>query len=485
MGYTYIIVITKQNKSVHVSSHSNNYLVLARKYRPTNFNQIIGQEALTVTLQHAFNLNKIAHAFMFTGEKGTGKTSTARIIAKSLNCTGNDGSGGITLNPCGECNNCISITKGSSLDVIEMDAASHTGVDDIRQIIENVKYSPHNSRFSIYIIDEVHMLSKSAFNALLKTLEEPPKHVKFIFATTEIKKVPVTILSRCQHFHLKRVSEEQLTKHFANLCKLENIKHDEQSLPLIAKVSNGSVRDGLSILDRAIVYCSADLTKDKIFAMLGKSDSLEIYHIIENIIEQNDNQVFELFIECKQKGIEVTTIFENMLEALHALNIIKVFNKAYEYMVLSDEETEILNKLSKKLNISTINILWQMILKGLEELKESPMPLEHADMLLTRILWSAKLPTIQAAIKTNNNHSLSPSPSVTQQQEVEKPTLSISNSTATDENIENTIIDANNLEISNNSSHGKIKHPQDSDITNYIVSKFSGSSIAKITDKEE
>ena len=235
------------------TSEKNEYRVLARKYRPENFDQLIGQDTLVRTLTNAIEAGRVAHAFMLTGVRGVGKTTTARIIARALNCIGADGDGGPTISPCGVCDSCISIREDRHVDVIEMDAASRTGVDDVRELIEGVRYRPISARYKVYIIDEVHMLSRNAFNALLKTLEEPPVHVKFIFATTEIRKVPVTVLSRCQRFDLRRVELEKLANHFKRVASEEGVEVDDDALHLIARASDGSVRDGLSLLDQALV----------------------------------------------------------------------------------------------------------------------------------------------------------------------------------------------------------------------------------------
>ena len=245
------------------------YRVLARKYRPTDFNTLIGQEALVRTLTNAIHSGRLAHAFMLTGVRGVGKTTTARIIARALNCIGPDGQGGETADPCGGCENCTAIAEDRHGDVMGMDAASRTGVDDIREIIEGVRYKPVSARYKVYIIDEVHMLSKNAFNALLKTLEEPPEHVKFIFATTEIRKVPVTVLSRCQRFDLRRIDMETLANHFKGIVEQEGATVTEGALSLIARAADGSVRDGLSLLDQAIAHTAGEVGEDQVRDMLG------------------------------------------------------------------------------------------------------------------------------------------------------------------------------------------------------------------------
>lgn len=262
----------------------DNYVVLARKYRPQNFNELLGQDALVKTITNAIKNNRLHHAYILTGIRGVGKTTTARIIAKALNCTGKDATGGATVNPCGICENCRAIAESRHIDVLELDAASRTGVDDIREILDGVRYKPTNGRYKVYIIDEIHMLSKQAFNALLKTLEEPPSHVIFIFATTEIRKVPVTVLSRCQRFDLQRLSIETLINHFKNIIEKENLKAEDEALHLIAKAADGSCRDGLSLLDQAISLGSGEVKTDIVKNMIGLADRTLTFELFESLI---------------------------------------------------------------------------------------------------------------------------------------------------------------------------------------------------------
>src|SRR5215218_6305887 len=260
------------------------YRVLARKYRPQTFAELIGQDSMVTTLANAIARGRLAHAFLLTGVRGVGKTSTARLIAKALNCIGPDGQGGPTITPCNVCEPCRAITEGRHIDVIEMDAASHTGVDDVREIIEAVRYASVSARYKIYIIDEVHMLSKSAFNALLKTLEEPPEHVKFLFATTEVDKVPVTVLSRCQRFDLRRIPAEKLAEHFARVAQAEAVEIEPAALRMIARAAEGSVRDALSLLDQAIAHCGSAILAERVGAMLGLSDRGRIIDLFAAIM---------------------------------------------------------------------------------------------------------------------------------------------------------------------------------------------------------
>src|SRR6478736_6593271 len=260
------------------------YRVLARKYRPQTFSELIGQDAMVKTLANAIERGRIAHAFLLTGVRGVGKTSTARLIAKALNCIGPDGQGGPTITPCNVCDPCRAISEGRHIDVIEMDAASHTSVDDIREIIDAVRYASVSARYKIYIIDEVHMLSKSAFNALLKTLEEPPEHVKFLFATTEVNKVPVTVLSRCQRFDLRRIPAEKLAGHFAQVSESEGVQVDAEALGMIARAAEGSARDGLSILDQAIAHGGGTVSAEQVRDMLGLADRGRVRRLLQLVL---------------------------------------------------------------------------------------------------------------------------------------------------------------------------------------------------------
>ncbi|WP_411289867.1 DNA polymerase III subunit gamma/tau [Sphingorhabdus sp.] len=370
------------------------YRVLARKYRPQTFAELIGQDAMVQTLGNAIKRDRLAHAFLMTGVRGVGKTSTARLIAKALNCIGKDGQGGPTIDPCGVCEPCVAIAEGRHIDVIEMDAASHTGVDDVREIIEAVRYSAVSARYKFYIIDEVHMLSKNAFNALLKTLEEPPGHVKFLFATTEVNKVPITVLSRCQRFDLKRISTEKLTAHFAEIAVKEAVTAEAEALTLIAQAAEGSVRDGLSILDQAIAHADMEgdgqVTAAQVRDMLGLSDRGAIRRLF-GLILHGDAQA--MLAEAKSQynlGVEPLAMFAGLLSEVHRLTLAKV--GAPGDAALDATATAVVEELADRLSFPVLHRLWQLLLKGQEEVARASVPLDAADMALLRVVHAATLP---------------------------------------------------------------------------------------------
>ncbi|HEU4498885.1 MAG TPA: DNA polymerase III subunit gamma/tau [Sphingomicrobium sp.] len=366
------------------------YRVLARKYRPQTFAELIGQDAMVQTLANAIERGRIAHAFLLTGVRGVGKTSTARLVAKALNCIGPDGQGGPTIDPCGVCEPCRAIAEGRHIDVIEMDAASHTGVDDVREIIEAVRYASVSARYKIYIIDEVHMLSKSAFNALLKTLEEPPAHVKFLFATTEVNKVPVTVLSRCQRFDLRRIPAEKLAEHFAHVARAEGVDVEEEALQAIARAAEGSARDGLSILDQAIAHGEGRVTADQVRDMLGQADRGRIRRLLETLLSGDVQDTIAQLDEAHSLGVDPGSLVRGLMETLHAVTRAKAGAGADPLQ--SAEERAHSAELAAGLSWGSLHRLWQLLLKGLEDVRIAPDPQEAATMALLRLIHAADMP---------------------------------------------------------------------------------------------
>jgi len=369
------------------------YRVLARKYRPSTFDELIGHEAMVQTLSNALEAGRLAHAFILTGTRGIGKTTTARIIARGLNCIGEDGSGGPTVAPCGVCSNCVAIARDHHQDVLEMDAASRTGVDDIRELIDGVRYLPVSARFKIYIIDEVHMLSKNAFNALLKTLEEPPEHVKFIFATTEIRKIPVTVLSRCQRFDLKRVDGDTLAAYFATIADKENARIEADALALIARAAEGSVRDGLSLLDQAIAHGDGVATAQQVRDMLGLADRTRILDLLALLMEGNIQEALGVLRSQYDSGADPIVIIQDLLELTHWLTSLKVTPEAANNIAMAGGDVSRGQELAGKLPMSVLARAWQMLLKGLGEVRSAPMPLAAAEMVLVRLAYVSDQPS--------------------------------------------------------------------------------------------
>ncbi|GMM94027.1 DNA polymerase III subunit gamma/tau [Qipengyuania sp. MTN3-11] len=370
------------------------YRVLARKYRPQTFSQLIGQDAMVRTLANAIARERLAHAFLMTGVRGVGKTSTARLIAKALNCIGPDGKGGPTIDPCGVCEPCVAIAEGRHIDVIEMDAASHTGVDDVREIIEAVRYSAVSARYKIYIIDEVHMLSRNAFNALLKTLEEPPAHVKFLFATTEVDKLPVTVLSRTQRFDLRRIPVELLETHFAEICAKEGVAAEDEAIHIIANAAEGSVRDGLSILDQAIAHADMgendSVTAERVRDMLGLADKGAQRRLLGHLLEGESAALLGAVDEQYALGVEPLAMLRALMDLTHRITVAQVANGEADGP--SAEEREQISQWARDLSVGQLHRLWQLLLKGHEEVRQAPDPLVSARMALLRVLHAADQP---------------------------------------------------------------------------------------------
>ncbi len=369
------------------------YRVLARKYRPQTFSELIGQDAMVQTLGNAIKRDRLAHAFLMTGVRGVGKTSTARLIAKALNCIGPDGQGGPTIDPCGVCEPCRAIAEGRHIDVIEMDAASHTGVDDVREIIDASRYSAVTARFKIYIIDEVHMLSKNAFNALLKTLEEPPAHVKFLFATTEVNKVPVTVLSRCQRFDLRRISAEELAKHFDWVSREEGVVAEPEALMLIARAAEGSARDGLSILDQAIAHGSLDgagVTADAVRQMLGLSDRGAVRDLLTLVLAGDGAAALASMRRQYDYGVDPLSVLRSLLETVHGITLTKVGTPIDAAQPA--EERAAREDWAASLSYPALHRLWQLFLKGHDEVAKAALPIEAAEMALLRAIYASTLP---------------------------------------------------------------------------------------------
>ncbi len=384
----------------------NQYVVLARKYRPQNFEDLLGQDALVQTLTNAIQNNRLHHAYILTGIRGVGKTTTARLIARALNCVGKDGLGGPTIHPCGECDNCKTIAQGRHMDVMELDAASHTSVDDVRELLDSSRYAPTNARYKVYIIDEVHMLSKGAFNALLKTLEEPPAHVKFIFATTEIRKVPVTILSRCQRFDLQRLSVETLKTLFTKILKNENIPTEEEALDIIAKSADGSARDGLSLLDQSIVLSNGDIKTDVVKKMLGLADRTQTLSLFEKLIKGDMESVLNNISEQYTFGATPMIILQDLINITHDIAKVKIAPNFLNSTNFSELERNTFSNLSNECSLAILSKIWQMLIKGVSELNLAPSSLEALEMILLRVAYSASLPTpydLLNEVKKNSN----------------------------------------------------------------------------------
>jgi len=384
-------------------SNKIEYKVLARKYRPQIFADLIGQATLVQILTNAIITNRIANAYLLTGVRGVGKTTTARLIAMSLNCENKKED---TCEPCGSCDLCESTRSDHNLDVIEMDAASKTGVDDIREIIDNVKYKPVNCKFKIFIIDEVHMLSKSAFNALLKTLEEPPEHVKFIFATTEVKKIPITILSRCQRFDLKRVDSKDLTQHLKKISELEKVKIDEDAISLIVRAGDGSVRDSLSLLDQAIINNNTKVTAETVANMLGLADRGKIYELVGYIAKGQAKESLDLFRSLYNSGADILMIFEELLNVIHIITQIKISPDIQKDISIPELERVKGSDFANQLSMNSLSIMWQVLFKGFQELQNGFHLFQHGEMIIIRLIFINNNPYPEEPIKKKSSSDI-------------------------------------------------------------------------------
>ncbi|HZA66627.1 MAG TPA: DNA polymerase III subunit gamma/tau, partial [Geminicoccaceae bacterium] len=371
------------------------YRVLARTYRPQRLSELIGQDALVRTLANALRSGRVAHAFLLTGIRGVGKTTTARIIARALNCLGADGHGQPTPEPCGVCEPCVAIAEGRHVDVLEMDAATRTGIDDIREIVDSVRYAPSSARHKVYIIDEVHMLSEKAFNGLLKTLEEPPPQTIFIFATTEVRKVPVTVLSRCQRFDLRRIDGELLQRHLVGIAEREQVPVDPGALALIVRAAEGSVRDGLSLLDQAMALAAGDgapITAAHVQAMLGLADRSRVLDLFEQVARGAIKEALDGLAELYELGSEPEAVLQDLLEISHWLTRIKVAPEAAERFGVAQQDVVRGRALAEALSVPVLARAWQMLLKGLDDVRLAPSPLLAAEMVLVRLAYAADLP---------------------------------------------------------------------------------------------
>jgi len=401
---------------------SEAYAVLARKYRSQDFNSLIGQEVLVKTLTTAINTDRIAHAYIFTGIRGTGKTSTARILAKSLNCLNANKA---TSQPCGECENCKAIAAGQHIDVLEIDAASHTGVDNMRDILDAAQYRPTNGRYKVYIIDEVHMLSTSAFNALLKTLEEPPAHVIFILATTEIRKVPVTILSRCQRFDLVRVAFETLKKHFAWIASQEKIELSDQANELLARAADGSVRDGLSLLDQAIAQTGGKVDEIAVMDMLKRADRGVVVDFMRTLLSGDTSAAIKKSDELYSNGADLTMLLNDMMEWTHwatrmhpSLRVSDTSSAPY-----TTDQKEQIKKINETTSLNTLSRIWQVMVASVSEMQAAGNPKQCFDMLIIRLIHIADMPSISEIVKNESAKPVATKPASTPTEKVKISTV--------------------------------------------------------------
>ncbi len=382
---------------------STAYQVLARKYRPETFSDLVGQDAMVRTLKNAFKADRIAQAFIMTGIRGTGKTTTARIIAKGMNCIGPDGTSGPTTNPCGQCEHCTAIMEGRHVDVMEMDAASHTGVQNIRDaIIETVSYRAASARYKIFIIDEVHMLSTSAFNALLKTLEEPPEHVKFIFATTEIRKVPVTVLSRCQRFDLRRIEPEEMIALLRRISDAEGAQISDDALALITRAAEGSARDATSLLDQAISHGAGETGTDQVRAMLGLADRGRVLDLFNMIMKGDAAGALSELGAQYAEGADPMAVLRDLAEITHWISVVKITPEAAEDPTVGPDERARGREMAEALPMRVLTRMWQMLLKALDEVAQAPNSMMSAEMAVIRLTHVADLPGPEELLRKLN-----------------------------------------------------------------------------------
>ncbi len=386
------------------------YQVLARKYRPETFADLVGQDAMVRTLKNAFAANRIAQAFIMTGIRGTGKTTTARIIAKGMNCIGPDGQGGPTTEPCGACEHCVAIMEGRHVDVMEMDAASRTGVGDIREIIDSVHYRAASARYKVYIIDEVHMLSTNAFNALLKTLEEPPEHVKFIFATTEIRKVPVTVLSRCQRFDLRRIEPEEMMALLRRIAAAEGAEIADEALALITRAAEGSARDATSLLDQAISHGAGETTADQVRAMLGLADRGRVLDLFDMILRGDAAAALTELSAQYAEGADPMAVLRDLAEIAHWVSVIKITPEAADDPTVGPDERARGAQMAETLPMRVLTRLWQMLLKALEEVAHAPNAMMAAEMAVIRLTHVADLPSPEELVRRLQDAPVPPAP---------------------------------------------------------------------------
>ena len=386
------------------------YQVLARKYRPETFADLVGQDAMVRTLKNAFKADRIAQAFIMTGIRGTGKTTTARIIAKGMNCVGPDGNGGPTTEPCGTCEHCVAIMEGRHVDVMEMDAASNTGVANIREIIDSVHYRAASARYKVYIIDEVHMLSTGAFNALLKTLEEPPEHVKFIFATTEIRKVPVTVLSRCQRFDLRRIEPETQIALLRKIATSEGAEITDEALALITRAAEGSARDATSLLDQAISHGAGETTADQVRAMLGLADRGRVLDLYDMIMKGDAAGALTELSGQYADGADPMSVLRDLAEITHWISVVKITPEAAEDPTISPDERTRGMQMAEALPMRAMTRMWQMLLKALDEVASAPNAMMAAEMAIIRLTHVAELPSPEDLLRKLQDTPPPPAP---------------------------------------------------------------------------